>query len=321
MYSPIDIDGQEYLLKPMNCPFHILIYKTKKRSYRELPLRWAELGTVYRYERSGVLHGLLRVRGFTQDDAHIFCTPEQLKDEMISTVNFAIFMVKSMGFKDMDIFLSTRPEKFAGTTEEWDQAEGTLRTALKEEGLPFQVDEGGAVFYGPKIDIKLKDALGRHWQGPTIQFDFNLARRFEVNYVGADGEEHQCLMVHRALWGSMERFFGCLVEHYGGAFPLWLSPVQVKILPIADRHGDYADQVAKKFQENDFRVEVDHRREKVGFKIREAQMEKIPYMIIVGDQEVEENKLSVRERHQGDLGKMDEYRLLDILRERLKTRE
>lgn len=320
MYSPIEIDNQEYILKPMNCPFHILIYKTKKRSYRELPLRWAELGTVYRYERSGVLHGLLRVRGFTQDDAHIFCTPEQLKDEMIKTVNFAIFMVNSMGFHDMDIYLATRPEKFAGTSEEWDRAEGTLKNALEEEGLPYEIDEGGAVFYGPKIDIKLKDALGRHWQGPTIQFDFNLPGRFDVSYVGADGNEHLCVVVHRALFGSLERFFGCLIEHYGGAFPLWLSPVQVAVLPIADRHADYSRETADKLKEKGFRVDVDYRREKIGFKIREAQVQKVPYMLIIGDNEVESGKLSVRERYEGDLGVMDVYRFMDILKERVEKK-
>jgi threonyl-tRNA synthetase len=321
MYSPIDIEGQEYLLKPMNCPFHILIYKTKKRSYRELPLRWAELGTVYRYERSGVLHGLLRVRGFTQDDAHIFCTKEQLKDEMIKTVRFALFMIESMGFKEYDIFLSTRPEGYAGTSEEWDLAEDTLRIALNEAEIPFQVDEGGAVFYGPKIDIKLKDALGRHWQGPTIQFDFNLPRRFDVTYIGADGQEHQCVMVHRALWGSMERFFGCLIEHYGGAFPLWLSPVQVAVLPIADRHGDFAQKICDTLKQEGIRVNVDHRREKIGFKIREAQMEKTPYMLVIGDQEVENNRVSVRERREGDLGEMELNGLVEILKERIEKKE
>jgi threonyl-tRNA synthetase len=317
MYSPIDIEGQEYLLKPMNCPFHILVYKTKKRSYRELPLRWAELGTVYRYERSGVLHGLLRVRGFTQDDAHIFCTREQLKEEMIKTVRFALHMIESMGFKEYDIFLSTRPEGHAGTAEEWDVAEDTLRVALQEAGLPFDVDEGGAVFYGPKIDIKLKDALGRHWQGPTIQFDFNLPRRFDVTYIGADGQEHQCVMVHRALWGSMERFFGCLIEHYGGAFPLWLSPVQVSVLPIADRHNDFAKKIGDFLKYEGIRVNVDYRREKIGFKIREAQVEKVPYMLVIGDQEVENNRISVRERKEGDQGEMDIIRFVDILKERI----
>ncbi|MFP4497438.1 MAG: threonine--tRNA ligase [Vulcanimicrobiota bacterium] len=320
MYSPIDIEGQEYLLKPMNCPFHILIYKTKKRSYRELPLRWAELGTVYRYERSGVLHGLLRVRGFTQDDAHIFCTPDQLKDEMMDCVGFALYMIESMGFNEYDIFLSTRPEKFAGSEEEWDKAEGTLKAALEEQNLPYEIDEGGAVFYGPKIDIKLKDALGRHWQGPTIQFDFNLARRFNVNYVGSDGEEHQCYMVHRALWGSMERFFGCLIEHYAGAFPVWLSPVQVMALPIADRHNDFARQVVETLKNEGIRADADYRREKVGFKIREAQVQKIPYMLVIGDEEVEENRIAVRERKEGDLGKMDIYRFMDIVKERIEEK-
>lgn len=320
MYSPMDIDDQEYLIKPMNCPFHMLIYKTKIRSYRELPLRWAELGTVYRYERSGVLHGLLRVRGFTQDDAHIFCTPEQLKEEMINCVEFAQYLVKAFGFEHYDIFLATRPEDFAGTPEEWDTAEGTLRTALTEKGLPFTEDPGGAVFYGPKIDIKLRDALGRHWQGPTIQFDFNLPRRFQVTYVGSDGQEHYCYVVHRAMLGSIERFFGCLVEHYGGAFPLWLSPVQAVILPIADRHQDYADEIVKKLREYNFRVNVDYRREKMGFKIREAQMQKIPYMIIIGDEELENKKISVRERKEGDLGTMDIFRFSDILKEKIEKK-
>ncbi|MCD4782258.1 MAG: threonine--tRNA ligase [Candidatus Eremiobacteraeota bacterium] len=320
MYSPLEIDGQEYILKPMNCPFHILIYKTKIHSYRDLPLRWAELGTVYRYERSGVLHGLLRVRGFTQDDAHIFCTPDQLKEEMINCVKFAIFIIESFGFSEYDIFLATRPVKFAGTSQEWDTAEDTLRKALNEQELPFTIDEGGAVFYGPKIDIKLKDALGRHWQGPTIQFDFNLSKKFDVNYIGADGQEHRCFMVHRALMGSLERFFGCLVEHYGGAFPAWLSPVQVMVLPIADRHIEYADQVAKQLKNENFRAKVDKRREKTGFKIREAQIQKVPYMLIIGDNEIEEQKIAVRERKQGDLGAMDIHRLIDILRERVEKK-
>jgi threonyl-tRNA synthetase len=320
MYSPIDIEGQEYILKPMNCPFHILIYKTRKRSYRELPLRWAELGTVYRYERSGALHGLLRVRGFTQDDAHIFCTPDQLKEEMMNCVKFAIYLISSFGFKEYDIFLATRPEDFAGTAEEWDQAENTLKIALEEQGLPFTVDEGGAVFYGPKIDIKLKDALGRHWQGPTIQFDFNLARRFGVNYIGSDGEEHQCFMVHRALLGSMERFFGCLIEHYAGAFPVWLSPVQVIVLPIADRHADFAKKVHEQLLAQEIRAEVDYRREKIGFKIREAQVRKIPYMLVVGDQEMESDMISVRERKEGDLGQMDVTRFSDAVKERITNR-
>jgi len=320
MYSPIEIEGQQYILKPMNCPFHILMYKTKIRSYRELPMRWAELGTVYRYERSGVLHGLLRVRGFTQDDAHIFCTPDQLKSEMINCVKFAIFIIESFGFRDYDIFLATRPDKFAGTSEEWDTAEETLRNALNEQGLPFTIDEGGAVFYGPKIDIKLRDALGRHWQGPTIQFDFNLPKRFDVNFVGADGQEHRCFMVHRALMGSLERFFGCLVEHYAGAFPVWLSPVQVMVLPIADRHQEYSHGIAGHLKKENFRVKVDDRREKIGFKIREAQLQKVPFMLIIGDKEVEDRKIAVRERKEGDLGAMDVYRFIDILKERIEKK-
>ena len=320
MYSPMDIEGKEYYIKPMNCPFHMLIYKSKIRSYRDLPMRMAELGTVYRYERSGVLHGLLRVRGFTQDDAHIFCTPEQLKDEMMKCVELARFLIESFGFEHYDIFLATRPEKYVGTSEDWDVAEGTLREALTENNLPFTVDEGGGVFYGPKIDIKLKDALGRHWQGPTIQFDFNLSRRFNITYIGQDGKEHFCYVVHRAMLGSLERFFGCLIEHYAGAFPLWLSPTQVIVLPIADRHLDYAREVEKQLSEKGFRVKVDDRREKTGFKIREAQVQKIPYMLIVGDNEIEEKRVSVRERKEGDLGSMNIFRLVDIMNERLEKK-
>ncbi len=320
MYSPMDIDGKEYFIKPMNCPFHMLIYKSKIRSYRDLPLRWAELGTVYRYERSGVLHGLLRVRGFTQDDAHIFCTPEQLKSEMMNCVKFASYLIESFGFEHYDIFLATRPEKFVGSSEDWDVAEGTLRDALIENDLPFTIDEGGGVFYGPKIDIKLKDALGRHWQGPTIQFDFNLSRRFNITYVGADGKEHFCYVVHRAMLGSLERFFGCLIEHYAGAFPLWLSPMQAMVLPIADRHMEYAQEIERDLMEKGFRVKTDDRREKIGFKIREAQVQKVPYMIIVGDKEVEEKQLSVRERKDGDLGTMSIFRLVEIMKERLEKK-
>ncbi|MBA7659570.1 Threonine--tRNA ligase [subsurface metagenome] len=239
LYSPMDVEGQEYLIKPMNCPAHILMYKTRLRSYRELPIRWAELGTVYRFERSGVLHGLTRVRGFTQDDAHIFCRPDQLEDEVVGVMEFAFFMMRTFGFEEYDILLATRPEKYAGTIEMWERATETLERALKRLGLRYQLDPGGGVFYGPKIDTKLQDALGRTWQGPTNQVDFNLPQRFEINYVGADGAEHPVVMIHRTVLGSMERFFGCLIEHYGGAFPVWLAPVQVVIIPIADRHLEY----------------------------------------------------------------------------------
>lgn len=305
MYSPMDIDGDEYLLKPMNCPFHILIYKTKKRSYRELPLRWAELGTVYRYERSGVLHGMLRLRGFTQDDAHIFCTPEQLLDEMLKCVNFAIYLLKIFGFENYEVFLSTRSQKFAGTQEQWDTAEATLAEALKGEKIDFSFDEGGAVFYGPKIDIKIKDALGKFWQGPTIQLDFNLPSRFNVNYTGTDGKEHFVYMVHRAMLGSFERFFACLIEHYGGAFPLWLSPVQAVLIPIAQRHISFCKDIESKLLINNIRIELDARNEKVGFKIRDAQLQKIPYMLVIGDKEVQDSCISVRSRKEPDLGKFN----------------
>lgn len=302
MYKPMEVEEQSYLIKPMNCPGHILIYKSKKRSYRELPIRFAELGTVYRYERSGVLHGLLRVRGFTQDDAHIFCTPEQLKEEMMGAVELADFMMKTFGFYDYDVVLATRPEKFAGTSEEWDQAEATLAEALKERGIKFEIDEGGAVFYGPKIDIKLKDALNRLWQGPTIQFDFNLPRRFNVSYVGEDNKEHLVVMVHRAVLGSLERFMGALIEHYAGAFPFWLAPEQIRILPIASRHLSYTHKIKEKL--SNFRVTVDERNEKLNYKIRQSQIEKIPYVLIVGDKEEKEEKVSIRSWETGDEGKM-----------------
>lgn len=320
MYRPIDIDEQQYILKPMNCPFHIMIYNSQPKSYKELPVRSAELGTVYRYERSGALHGLLRVRGFTQDDAHIFCTPEQLDEEMISCVKFAIEMIETFGFKEYEINLATRPEKYAGTPEEWDVAEKTIEDALKSVGLPFVVDEGGAVFYGPKIDIKTKDALGRLWQGPTIQFDFNLPRRFDVKYKGADGQEHYVYMVHRALLGSMERFMGCLTEHYGGAFPVWLMPNQVTVMPIADRHIDYAKGVADKLAQHGIRVKVDGRSEKVNFKIREAQVQKIPYMLVAGDKEAESGQVSVRHRKAGDLGVMDIESFIEKIKEDIKNK-
>jgi threonyl-tRNA synthetase len=314
MFSPIEIEGQEYMLKPMNCPFHILIFNSKLKSYRELPLRYAELGTVYRYERSGVLHGTLRVRGFTQDDAHIFCTPDQLEREMIDCVEFARFMMETFGFKEYEVNLATRPEKHAGSSEDWDMAEATLAHALKERGIPYVIDEGGAVFYGPKIDIKIKDALGRLWQGPTVQFDFNEPGRFNVTYKAADGKEHLVYMVHRALLGSLERFMGCLIEHYAGAFPLWLSPVQVKVMPITERHLDYAVSVNNLLKSHGFRTEIDDRNEKINLKIREAQMEKIPYMLIVGDKEVETGTLSVRERKAGNLGVIDKEAFLDRIK-------
>jgi threonyl-tRNA synthetase len=296
MYPPMDVEGQGYLVKPMNCPGHILIYKTQLRSYRQLPLRWAELGTVYRWERSGVLHGLTRVRGFTQDDAHIFCRPDQLEDEVVGVVEFASFMLKTFGFDDYDVMLSTRPENYAGTLEVWEQATETLRRALERLNVGYAIDPGEGVFYGPKIDISLRDSLGRTWQGPTTQVDFNLPERFDVNYIGEDGLEHRVVMVHRTVLGSMERFLGCLIEHYGGAFPLWLAPVQAVVIPITDQNLEYARQLALELKGEGIRVEVDERSERMNLKIRDAQIQKVPYMLIVGNEEVASSTVSVRLR-------------------------
>ena len=303
LYSPMDVEGQEYLIKPMNCPAHILMYKTRLRSYRELPIRWAELGTVYRYERSGVLHGLTRVRGFTQDDAHIFCRPDQLEDEVAGVLEFAIFMMRTFGFQEHEVLLATRPERYAGTIEIWEEATETLERALKRLALPYRVDPGEGVFYGPKIDIRLRDALGRRWQGPTTQVDFNLPQRFDVTYVDSDGVAHPVVMIHRTVLGSMERFFGCLIEHYGGAFPVWLAPVQAMVIPISDRHLDYAQKVAAELQAEGLRTQVDVRPDRMNLKIRQAQLQKIPYMLIVGDKEVASAGVSVRLRSGEDLGR------------------
>ena len=304
MYSPMDIDGQDYFLKPMNCPFHILVYQTQRRSYRELPFRWAELGTVYRYEKSGVLHGLLRVRGFTQDDAHIICTPEQIESEILGVLRFSLGLWRDFGFESVKAYLATRPEDAVGEPARWDQAIESLREALRVEGVEYEIDEGGGAFYGPKIDLKIKDALGREWQMTTIQFDFNMPERFNMTYVGADGRDHQPYMVHRALLGSLERFFGVLIEHYGGAFPLWLAPVQAKIIPIADRHVEYAQQVMAELVAGGLRAELDASSGRMNAKIREAQMQKVPYMLVVGDREMAEGTVSVRLRTNQDLGAM-----------------
>ena len=303
MYSPMDIDGTDYYIKPMNCPYQILIYKTRVHSYRELPIRWAELGTVYRYERSGVLHGLLRVRGFTIDDAHIICRPDQVDEQIREVYDFSMNMLMEFGFKEFEIYLATRPKetKAVGEIARWEQATDALRAALDARGMPYSVDEGGGAFYGPKIDIKVKDFLGRPWQCSTIQFDFNLPERFDMNYIGEDGKEHRPYMVHRALLGSIERFIGCLIEHYGGAFPVWLAPVQAVLIPIADRHIDYAHKVAAELKSQGMRVEVDARSERMNLKIRDAQMQKVPYMLIVGDREAEQNEVSVRTRDGQDL--------------------
>jgi threonyl-tRNA synthetase len=296
MYSPTEVEGQEYVIKPMNCLGHILIYRTRLRSYRELPLRYAELGTVYRYERSGVLHGLSRVRGFTQDDAHIFCRFDQLGDEIAGVLELARFMIDTFGFTSYRVLLSTRPEKYAGSLQVWEEATDILKQALSRLNIAFKVDPGQGVFYGPKIDIKFEDAQGRAWQGPTIQVDFNLPQRFSVTYIGEDGREHIVVMVHRTVLGSMERFLASLIEHYGGAFPVWLAPVQVKVIPVADRHLDYAHRLEADLKSQKVRAEVDERSERINLKIRQAQLDKIPYMLVVGDKEMEASTVSVRLR-------------------------
>jgi len=305
IFSPMDVEGQEYVLKPMNCPFHIQIYKTHLRSYRDLPLRWAELGTVYRYERSGVMHGLLRVRGFTQDDAHLFCREDQIENEILRVLRFILFILRSFGFLEYKVYLSTRPEKSVGSDQAWETATGALEGALGKSGLEYEIDAGEGVFYGPKIDIKIRDSLHRYWQVSTIQVDFNLPDRFEMSYIGEDGKPHQPIMIHRALMGSIERFFGCLVEHYAGAFPLWLAPVQVILLPITDQHFPYTEEVYEKLLSAGIRVEKDLRNEKIGFKIREAQISKIPYMLVLGDQEAESAKIAVRRRRSQETQTMD----------------
>jgi threonyl-tRNA synthetase len=305
MYSPVEIDGQQYFLKPMNCPFHLHIYKTSLRSYRDLPLRYAEEGTVYRYERSGVMHGLMRVRGFTQDDAHHFCRPDQMPGEIDFVLSFSLHILRSFGFTEINAYLSTKPEKSVGNPEQWTAAEDALEASLKRAGVVYQVDEGGGAFYGPKIDLKVKDAIGREWQLSTIQFDFNLPERFDLTYIGEDGQPHRPYMVHRALLGSLERFFGVLIEHYAGAFPVWLSPVQAVLIPISDRHNDYAISVAKKLKEKGIRVTVDERSERMNAKIRDAQNQKIPYMLVVGDKEMENGQVALRMRNGENPGAID----------------
>ncbi len=302
MYSPIIVDGQEYYLKPMNCPFHIEIYKSTKRSYRELPIKYAEMGTVYRYEKSGALHGLMRVRGFTQDDAHIICTKEQINEEIEKIIEFSFSMLKAFGFQDFLVYLATKPKKSVGEKEDWDTSQNALKIALEKLQINYEVDEGGGAFYGPKIDIKIKDALNRIWQCSTIQFDFNLSTRFKMEYIGKDNKPHKPFMVHRALLGSLERFFGTLIEYHAGNFPLWLCPVQVKILPISEHYEEYAKQVHESLLKSGIRSEIDFRNEKIGFKIREAELMKNPYMFIVGQKEQENNAVSVRKHTKGDLG-------------------
>lgn len=302
MYSPMDIDGDAYYVKPMNCPFHIKVYQSRPRSYRELPCRWAELGTVYRYEKAGVLHGLMRVRGFTQDDAHIICTPEQIQAEIREVLRFSLYIWKCFGFKEIKAYLATRPAKAVGEPSRWEQATESLREAVAAEGLPCEVDEGGGAFYGPKIDLKIKDALGREWQTTTIQFDFNLPERFDISYIGNDGQKHQPYMVHRALLGSLERFFGILTEHYAGAFPTWLAPEQVRILPISERFEVYAQQLSAELQARLIRVSVDVAADPIGGKIRRARGQRIPYLLIVGEKEAESTEVAVRSRANGEEG-------------------
>lgn len=315
MYPPIQSDEIEYELKPMNCPFHIMVFNSRQRSYRDLPIRWAELGTVYRYERSGVLHGLMRVRGFTQDDAHIFCLPDQLEEEIKRVIFLALRILKTFGFREYEVFLSTIPEKYVGKIEDWERATQALEKALKAAKLDFRVDEGEGVFYGPKIDIKIKDALRRSWQCTTIQLDFNLAERFDLRYVGEDGKRHSPFLIHRAILGSLERFFGVLIEHYKGNFPVWLAPVQVIIIPVAERHNDYATSLDKTFKENGLRSRVDLRREKIGYKIRDAEIHKIPLILVVGDKEVTKGTASLRVHTKGDKGEVIVNEFLEKVKE------
>jgi threonyl-tRNA synthetase len=288
----------------MNCPFHIEIYKSRNRSYRELPLRWAETGTVYRYEKSGVLHGLLRVRGFTQDDAHIICSKEQIEDEIAEVLRFCLFIWKSFGFENVKAYLATKPEKSVGDEESWDKALKSLERAVAKTDLECEVDTGGGAFYGPKIDLKIKDALGREWQTSTIQFDFNLPERFDMTYIGDDGAKHRPFMVHRALFGSLERFFGILVEHFAGAFPLWLAPEQIRVLPITDAQHARTAEIVEFLKQRGFRVDADCRSQSIGAKIRDARNSRIPYMAILGEKEMESGAVAVRNRREGEIGAM-----------------
>ncbi len=304
MYRPMEEDGQPYQLKPMNCPFHVLVYKDKLRSYRELPMRWAELGTVYRHEMSGALHGLMRVRGFTQDDAHVFCQEEQIEEEVLGVLDLTLEMLGDFGFTQFEVNLSTRPEKAVGSDEIWEKATTALQGALERKGLEFILDAGGGAFYGPKIDLKIEDAIGRKWQCSTIQLDFNLPERFEMEYVAASGERRRPIMIHRALLGSLERFFGILIEHYEGRFPAWLAPVQAVALNITDKQAEYVQSVAKTLNNQGFRVDADLRNEKIGFKIREHTMQKVPFLLVAGDREKEAGSLAVRSRSGEDLGSM-----------------
>ncbi|MGD8351661.1 MAG: threonine--tRNA ligase, partial [Nitrospirota bacterium] len=320
MYSPMEVEGIPYEIKPMNCPFHIFIYKSRLRSYREFPIRYAELGTVYRFERSGVLHGLLRVRGFTQDDAHIFVREDQIEEEILKVLDFTLFVLRTFSFEDYDVYLSTRPEKFVGTEEHWDKATAALEEALKDKGLEYEEDPGEGVFYGPKIDIKVKDSLGRAWQCSTIQVDFNIPERFDVSYRGPDGKDSRPIMIHRALMGSLERFFGVLIEHYAGQFPLWLAPKQVAVLTIAERHSGFALEVEGRLRAGGIRAEANLDNEKIGYKIREETVRKVPYLVIIGDNEVSSGKITVRRRSGENIGPFGVDEFIDILDGEIRSR-
>ncbi|MDA8326468.1 MAG: threonine--tRNA ligase [Nitrospiraceae bacterium] len=322
MYSPMEVEGMEYEIKPMNCPFHLAVYKSGLKSYRDLPVRYAELGTVYRFERSGVLHGLLRVRGFTQDDAHIFAREDQLEKEILNILDFTLFILNTFGFKEFDVYLSTRPEKYVGSLDNWELATNALRLALEAKGLKYDIDPGEGVFYGPKIDIKVKDSLGRAWQCSTIQVDFNNPERFDVSYRGTDGKEHRPIMIHRALMGSLERFFGILIEHYAGDFPLWLAPAQVDVLTIAERHIEFAGSVSAALRKEGVRVQENFENEKIGYKIRHSAVRKVPYSVIIGDKETESGgaELSVRKKSGESIGPFPIAGLIGFLTEEIKTR-
>jgi len=320
MYSPIDVDGTDFIIKPMNCPFHILIYKTAIRSYRDLPYRWAELGTVYRYEKSGVLHGMLRVRGFTQDDGHIFCREDQLENELVGVLELVSYMMTTFGFGNVKVMLSTRPEKYVGTLELWEKATESLRKSMEHHKVEYSVDEGGGAFYGPKIDIKLVDAIGREWQGPTIQVDFNLPSRFNMTYIGNDGKEHVPVMIHRAVLGSMERFVGTLIEHYSGKFPLWLSPVQVLVIPIGEKQMGAAIKLRDQLVGSLVRAEADLSDNKLGYKIREGQMRKIPVMFVIGDKELEQGTVNLRRRDSDEQTVMQIEDAIKMVLEEIKNK-
>ncbi|HYA12205.1 MAG TPA: threonine--tRNA ligase, partial [Thermodesulfovibrionales bacterium] len=320
MYSPMEIEGIDYQIKPMNCPFHIHVYKNSLKSYRDLPIRYAELGTVYRYERSGVLHGLLRVRGFTQDDAHIFCREDQIEDEIMGVLEFTLFILRTFGFENYEVYLSTRPEKYVGSLESWERSTNALKKALETKGLSFEIDTGEGVFYGPKIDIKVKDTLNRPWQCSTIQVDFNIPDRFDVTYRGSDGKDHRPIMIHRALMGSLERFFGILIEHYAGAFPLWLAPVQIEILTIAERHADYAMFLSGRLKSEGIRTELNMENEKIGYKIRNATLSKVPYLVIIGDREVSLQKVTVRKRSGENIGPFTIDEFIEIIKDKVRNK-